>query len=205
MIDVTRRLGALRIHWVVEWQRRGVPHLHGAIWFPEQVDTTQLVAAWCWIAKEYHPRASAQFILPIFEAVGWFQYVAKHAARGVKHYQRDSQNIPEAWQTGTGRVWGYRGSWVLDEDDKLHLGDRRGDGAWFAFRRLVRSWRIADARASGDVGRIKYARRMLRCSERHVSEVRGFSEWIPRAVAWAMTRNLQDRGYVVRPADQIEA
>ncbi|WP_425527867.1 rolling circle replication-associated protein, partial [Xylella fastidiosa] len=28
-----KRAGMIRVHWVTEWQRRGVPHLHCAIWF----------------------------------------------------------------------------------------------------------------------------------------------------------------------------
>ncbi|MFO5973161.1 hypothetical protein, partial [Pseudomonas aeruginosa] len=34
-----QRAGMIRLHWVTEWQRRGVPHLHCAIWFPDAYDT----------------------------------------------------------------------------------------------------------------------------------------------------------------------
>jgi hypothetical protein len=34
MLFMQRELGCVRIHWVVEWQRRKVPHLHGCLFFP---------------------------------------------------------------------------------------------------------------------------------------------------------------------------
>ena len=27
------RMGLIRCHWLTEWQRRGCPHLHAAVWF----------------------------------------------------------------------------------------------------------------------------------------------------------------------------
>jgi hypothetical protein len=27
------RMGMTRCHWFMEWQRRGVPHMHAAVWF----------------------------------------------------------------------------------------------------------------------------------------------------------------------------
>ena len=29
-----RRAGMVRLHWLTEWQKRGVPHLHGIAYFP---------------------------------------------------------------------------------------------------------------------------------------------------------------------------
>ena len=71
-----------------------------------------------------------------------------------------------------------------------------------AFRRLCRAWRVADARAAGNVWRLKSARGMLRCGLDHngghaVSNVRGISEWIPPAVSEAFLLNLAERGYSV--------
>lgn len=177
------RAGAVRIHWVTEWQRRGVPHLHGCIWWDG--DRSEWYGAvlyhWLQLASEYGVSPKAQTCKPITNAVGWFQYCAKHAARGVKHYQRDSSNIPVGWQK-TGRMWGYRGEWDIAEPMALSCDDT----TYYRARRMVRSWRIADARAAGDVFRLKTARGMLRCNKRELSNVRGVSEWVTQDVLIAM-------------------
>ena len=186
-----RRLGLVRGHWVTEWQRRGVPHLHCALYFTH--DNGQpthtgrdgeaarvwrlpvtLAAIWCDIASEYGPKPSAQHITPITDAVGWFGYVSKHAARGVSHYQRNPENIPPAWQKKTGRVWGKVGTWPTRDAVELELSS----DAFWRFRRLVRGWRKADARSSGELRRFLSARRMLTCNKPNLSPVRGVSEWL---------------------------
>lgn len=124
---------------------------------------------------------------------------AKHAARGVKHYQRNHENIPEGWQSKTGRVWGHSGDWPISEPRKFHLQDHNddGDGGWFAYRRMIRSWRVADARASGAAWRIRSARQMFKSHEPELSKLRGFSEWIPELTQLRMLVNLAERGYAV--------
>lgn len=194
------RAGMVRLHWVTEWQRRGVPHLHGAIWFPAETAAESahaMVAHWCKVGEAYGAGFRGQHVRRIDGAVGWFQYLSKHAARGVKHYQRSSENVPEAWQTKTGRMWGKSGSWPVQPASRFNLKARDGDGAWFAYRRLFRSWRVADARASGERNRLRLARRMLACNEQRLSEVRGVSEWIPGGIQLAMLANLLTRGYAV--------
>lgn len=193
------RAGMVRLHWVTEWQRRGVPHLHGAIWFPsrELAIAADPLEAWCEVAEKYGARLGGQHARRIDGPVGWFQYLAKHAARGVRHYQRNPDNIPEGWKKKTGRVWGYTGDWPRQEAVRINLQDQHGDGGWFAFRRLIRSWRIADARASGNRWRIRSARRMLKCSDPVRARMLGFMEWIPFDVQIAMLVNVAARGYSV--------
>lgn len=191
------RLGMIRMHWVIEWQRRGVPHLHLAIWFPD--DRSRECAAAClsaWVdltANLYGSSPRGQFLRQIDGALGWFQYLSKHASRGVKHYQRSSENLPEAWQKKTGRMWGYWGDWPIQPAMRFDL-DNPG---FHAFRRLVRAWRRADARASGDRFRIRAARRMLDCSEPKLSAVRGISEWIPQDVQERLLTNIVARGFEI--------
>lgn len=191
------RAGMIRLHWVTEWQRRGVPHLHGAIWFPDAYDRMRIIDAWVAVAGAYGAGVRAQFTRPIDGVVGWFQYLSKHAARGVKHYQRSADNIPEGWQTKTGRMWGKSGDWPVRAAVRIDLQGEHGDGGYFAFRRLARAWRLADARAAGDVYRIRSARSMLTCNDRPLSTVRGVSEWIPEGVTLAMLANVASRGYAV--------
>ena len=98
LIRRLKYLGMVRMHWVIEWQRRGVPHLHCAAWFEQQdfVALNQsIVKGWLDLAGKWGAGHRGQFIKPITGAVGWFQYVSKHAARGVNHYQRSPENIPD--------------------------------------------------------------------------------------------------------------
>lgn len=192
------RAGMVRLHWVTEWQRRGVPHLHCAIWFPGTVyDMATPVAAWVDLAQQYGAGRGGQHARPIDGPVGWFQYLSKHAARGVKHYQRNADNIPQGWQQQTGRVWGKSGDWPVRDVVRINLENEQGDGGWFAFRRLIRSWRVADARSSGDRFRLAQARGMLTCHDQPTSRVRGVSEWMPQHVQDGLLANLAVRGYSV--------
>jgi hypothetical protein len=200
-----RRSGVVLVHWVTEWQRRGVPHLHlAAYWSPDRPSVPRdLVAAWLRISAPYGPRARGQHSHAIYDVLGWNQYVSKHAARGLHHYQRHPENVPQAWQgRSTGRMWGKLGDWPLVEPDRFEL-DQAG---FWRFRRVVRSWRRADARRSiqvrgmppgvlvVDSRRMRSARRMLRCPVERLSAVRGISEWMPSSLASRVLRWVSDSG-----------
>lgn len=176
------RLGLVRAHWLTEWQTRGVPHLHSAVWLPMPGEPLhvhlwklrdRIVSAWLEVSAAYGSGYGGQHAEPIHDSVGWFKYLSKHASRGVRHYQRSPEGIPKGWQR-TGRMWGYLGDWPLREAMRLEVSQR----AYWAFRRMVRGLRRAQARASGNRGRIRAARTMLSCHEPRLSAVRGVSEWI---------------------------
>ncbi len=192
------RMGLVRAHWLTEWQRRGVPHMHAAIWLnPDAHATHQLRATvfthhWCAVAGGYGALPWGQHVEPINEAVGWFQYLSKHAVRGIKHYQRSAEGIPDGWKK-TGRMWGHLGQWPTVEPVRYLLDN---PGFW-AFRRMVQRWRMADARASGEKGRIRSARRMLQSNDRAVGSCRGVSEWINRDMTAAFVACLAARGFPV--------
>lgn len=192
------RAGMVRLHWVTEWQRRGVPHLHCALWFPNCYDFATAIDGWVELAAPYGASRRGQHARIIDGPVGWFQYLSKHAARGVKHYQRNRDNIPSEWQDKTGRVWGHSGDWPVAVPRKFGLQGIEGDGGFFRLRRMVRSWRLADARAKGDSWRIRSARSMLTCNEKPLSTLRGFSEWMPDdGVQLRMLANVGERGFTV--------
>lgn len=195
--------GAVRLHWVIEWQRRGCPHLHGSIYFPNEMSADEvknvLLESWCY-RNPFRPGRPQQVANPIYDAVGWGQYVAKHAARGVQHYQRSPENIPEAWQGKTGRMWGYRGVWPVDAPVRLEMEGKGGDGGWYAFRRLVRSYGVSQAHLKGDRAAKVYAKAMLKANDRKLAEVRGVSSWVPKAVVEQLVENVDSRGYSVRSA-----
>jgi len=181
-IERVRRMGAVRWHWVVEWQARGVPHMHCAVYLVDgsAMAGAELVMAWRDVCSEYGAGAWSQTCKRIDGPTGWLQYLSKHAARGVQHYQR--QGKPAGWEK-TGRLWGYGGEWPIVEPLEVAVSLDE----FYRFRRLVRSWRVASARASGATGggwqRLRYARRMLKTSDRALSRYRGVSEWIPEDVA----------------------
>jgi len=197
-VERMRRAGMVRLHWVTEWQRRGVPHLHCAIWWPDCYDFATPIDAWVDLASAYGAGHRGQHARVIDGPVGWFQYLSKHAARGVKHYQRTHDNIPEGWQSKTGRVWGHMGDWPVEKPRKFGLQDQHGDGGWFRLRRMVRAWRVADARAAREPWRIRSARTMLKSPDLVLSRLRGFAEWMPDdLVQVRMLANVAERGFLV--------
>lgn len=200
-IERLRRDGLIRGHWVTEWQRRGVPHLHGAFWLPGTVGNTAQVLSLChrvrrhWleVARAYRPVDAGQHVVPIVDDVGWFRYLAKHAARGVHHYQRAADGIPQGWKK-TGRMWGHVGDWPTDEAMVIDLDQA---GFWM-YRRLVRRWRIAEqtqlierCRTEGwksgqqyrdAMRQLSRSRRMLKGGDHARSARHGISGWIPMDV-----------------------
>lgn len=203
---VRRIPGLIRLHWVVEWQRRGTPHLHAAVYFASPVPevAARVVFAWMGVAGQYGAQLQAQHFNGISGSLGWLQYLSKHAARGVKHYQR--QGRPSGWES-TGRLWGKGGEWPADEPMRYDL-DMAG---YHRYRRLVRSWRIASVRlelaAARDEKqrqkcsrRLQLARRMLACNQPRLSAVRGISDWVPESTSAAFVALLVSEGHRV---DQV--
>lgn len=178
------RLGMIRVHWVMEWQRRGVPHLHAAVYMREPLpgQGVELVTPWLDIATKrgWVAGFSAQDVKPISGAVGWLQYLSKHAGRSKSHYQR--QGMPEGWET-SGRVWGHAGDWPTTSYAPITLGGRETA----RFRRLMDAYLRAKARAEGDTDRLAYLRRRRKAVTDPVrSRVLGVSEWIPEEVTLAL-------------------
>ena len=143
---------ALRLHWVNEWQKRGVPHLHGVVYFSQDAvaqgggaEKMKHRISWVWehVAAKWRPSPKSQFVTPIYDPLGWSKYCAKHAARGARHVQRNRSAMPKAWQGKTGRMWGKSGSWGILQPLKVEFPTAEG---FPAFRRLVRSRVVAEAR-----------------------------------------------------------
>lgn len=175
------RAGMLGLHWITEWQKRGHPHIHGAIFLPDGVDPGMCIFHWLEAAKKYHARAPAQDIRPLTGAVQWFEYLAKHAARGVSHYQRHPENIPPGWEGKTGRVWGYVGHWPISEGKQVQVNNV----AFYQHRRLQFRYLIAKAKRQGDHSRARYLRRRLQMAPEE-SRLQGVGEFIPESDTWAL-------------------
>lgn len=173
-----RRYGVLRAHWVMEWTRRGRPHLHGIAFLPvmagrpgrllqgsdgpywEVFSTWQVVEWWQEIAGRWGVSPRGQHVqIGRRTNTAWLRYMAKHASRGVGHYQRQAESIPETWQT-TGQMWGK-----LGDDWPLH--SEKHDIPTWAFhhlrrqvRRLVRS-RAVRLIAKGTPDQVRQGEAML--------------------------------------------
>lgn len=195
-LDTLMRSGVvLRTHWLTEWTRRKVPHLHLAIYFVPGTDartSEQLTLnAWLSLAGRWGAGRKGQHIAPIYGALGWLEYLSKHASRGVNHYQR--QGSPPGWEK-TGRLWGKTGTWPVGEPAEAHISREE----FWRFRRLVRSWRVAEARrmvqkyGQGHRKLIGRARRMLKNPDRDMSSYRAVSEWIPEDLGFKLLEVASD-------------
>lgn len=183
-IERLRRAGMIRLHWVMEWQRRGVPHLHAAVYMSEPLprEGLELTMFWQDVARNRGWTASyqSQDAKPITGAVGWLQYLSKHAGRSKSHYQR--QGMPDGWKS-SGRVWGYVGSWATTSFEPITLDGRETARV----RRLMDGYLRAKARAEGDTARLTYLRRRRKAvTDPLRSRVLGVSEWIPEEVTLAL-------------------
>lgn len=212
------RRGLVRFHWLTEWQRRGVPHLHGMLYFPAGQDAVQLMAdiEAAWLAVSPTSKPSGQHVKAVTDIVGWFGYLSKHAVRGLRHYQRASSSIPATW-TKTGRMWGRGGDWPVDSALRFVVSN----DAFYRMRRIVRSRAIAAARERAYRGfavpgisrplrdfrepltraqrrRLVFARRMLKCSKKELSAVRGVSEWADLDLSMELVVWLASQGYDVQ-------
>lgn len=166
-------LGITSVFWLTEWQRRGVPHLHGIVILPCKDLQEDVLRSWVKVAAKFGAELHAQNIREIYDVRGWNEYLAKHSARGVKNYQRANSGIPAEWQGKTGRMWGYRGTWPTAPPMEFTLDP----AVFFRLRRLVRSKAVSVARARQDWKALGYARRTLKHSDQVVSRVRGLSRF----------------------------
>ncbi len=188
-----KRRGVVRYHWLTEWQSRGVPHLHGCVYFDSMITNDAIIDLWVDVARQYNPLHKSQNVKPIYDDVGWFKYLSKHAVRGVQHYQRNGDNMPKEWKGHTGRMWGKGGDWGVQKPMRFDLDDK----SYCRFRRIVRSWRKSKARCEHqtimsellrtyqlDAYRLQQSKRniirarsLLKSHDRKVSNVRGVNEF----------------------------
>lgn len=188
-----RRMGLVRMHWLTEWQRRQVPHLHAAVWFDRPQDPARILMHWLAVAAPYRAGPHSQHCTEIRGTVGWFEYLAKHAARSVWNYQRSPENVPRQWAGVTGRMWGRIGSWPVSEAKQVEIPW----GPWWRYRRRMIHYQLAKARRQGDSARYRY----LKAYRQRAPKVTSRSQpvprfWIPEEDQWQLLINS------LRPEDQ---
>ncbi len=200
-----KRHGMLHYYWILEFQATGNPHLHVLVWLDHEPDAlAQYRALRSWVNMLNKSGVGARLQGQIYESIDVggeivvdgetvpahpervLMYLAKHAARGVAHYQRQLSNMPEDWQYRSGRAWGHDRGLPLREQ----LDVETDYPTFWRYRRLVRRWRCSEARAIADPRRrrsaILQARGCLRCPRADVSPYRGISAWVPADVASAL-------------------
>ena len=108
------RRGLALFCWHCEFQPRikyktgGVPHFHmAAFWDLPPPSPEEIARLWVAVSRQYNSGLRGQYVLSVWDLPGWLQYQGKHGSRGVYHYQRQIEHVPPAWQTKTGRMWGF--------------------------------------------------------------------------------------------------
>jgi hypothetical protein len=178
-----RRMGMARAHWLTEWQRRGVPHMHAAIWFDQEQDRARIMQHWLEAAAPYRAGIYSQDVKPIHGTVGWFEYLAKHATRSVTNYQRSPENIPKLWSGRTGRMWGYLGEWPTGEPKQVEVEPR----PWWQYRRLMIRYQVGKARRQKDAGRYRYLSGYRSRAPKETSRCQALPRfWIPERDNWEL-------------------
>ena len=138
-----QRRTLLRYVWVCEFQKRGVPHFHFIFYFKEEQNRKELLEAWLIVAREYKVKKVGLSCKKIHNLRGYYKYMVKHTARGIKHYQRQRHIMPKEWRGRCPKVWGYSlaASWPVGENINIT------DLPLFArFRRAVRLQELARVR-----------------------------------------------------------
>ena len=194
-----RRTGIARYHWVVEFQRRGVPHLHVVAYWeqsPSEILGHDPVGHWLAVAEPFGADPKGQEMRWCDQRVELLAYMAKHSARTADHYQRARMALPVGWHS-VGRLWGASsaGSWPTST-----LTFDFNDTAFYRLRRLYRGYvrskastRLAIAQGTGDGRQVEkavlgmvHARRLLKCNDRLHSRIRPLGTWMPESVAAQM-------------------
>ena len=176
-------------HYVIEWKANQRPHLHGCFfWHDPDWRGSSVKKCWLDLTRKYGTSLRAQHYSEIDGAAGWFAYMAKHASRGMNHYQRDKENIPKGWQK-TGRMWSRsRDGWPTRSEEVVVTSD-----VFFFVRRSLDKLELSkiktelvSGRTYGDevqvkkaLNRLKFLKRLRRAfgNGRAASEVRGINEW----------------------------
>lgn len=179
LLDRLRYDGVESLQWLTEWTAKGRPHMHMAVYGPGRLDARILVH-WLTICDDLGWPAStkAQHIVRITGTTGWLQYLSKHAARGVAHYQR--QGAPPGWEK-TGRLWGVVGDWPIESPLEVDLERHQ----FHAFRRHVRRYQKARMRSLG-VSTARIHQSGVRLRHPVESPYIGVSGWIPEPVSTAL-------------------
>lgn len=179
LIKRLERDGMRSFHWIVEATAVGRPHLHMAVYGPPQLEHS-IATSWLAICERHGWPAwwKGQHVVPIHDSTGWSQYVAKHGARGVAHYQREE--IPAGWEK-SGRLWGKGGDWPEVEPMEWELQPAE----FHRYRRLLMSYVRAKMRAA-DVPPKVIKRLGQQLKDPELGRTAGVGYWVHEDVSSAL-------------------
>lgn len=150
------RHGMSHYVWVLEFTANRTAHIHVTMWLDAPIPEAEWAGAYpkvLWVrqclAHDVPALLSAQDFKHLDDTPeNWLKYVAKHSTRGVKHYQRLMDGLPDDWRRHPGAMWGH--------DRKLddYLGERMDLSmsmrAFWAFRREIRRRMVQQAKTISD-------------------------------------------------------
>lgn len=198
-IDSLRRMGLIRFHIVTEWQKRGVPHLHCAVWLrtgraAEMWDRQSIIRHWLRVAADGEPSDFAQDIKPMSSCGHWLRYLAKHGVRGVSNYQRHFSNVPKSWQGETGRVWLKGGDWPLMPFFKVEglTQPQKHQMRRLFCRYLASNPAHLNIRYEHRIGTRKHWQRFLKCTDKKIARFKSPTSFIPLEIAVKLVLSVND-------------
>lgn len=192
--NAKRSLGVKRLHWVMEFTRRGVPHLHCFFTAKDMSTAQRLVASWL---GQTGGLIQSQDLKPMYDLMGWQQYVSKHVGRSETHYQR--QGMPPGWEK-SGRVWGKFGEWQTHDETSYELLR----WSYFQVRREMKKYALAQARSRQDWKAVSRIRRWYNCGSKTRSQVTGAGAWAPAENLRRVVDNIGGIRYIGTTSPQEE-
>ena len=128
-MKVINNRGAEAIYVLVEFQKRGVPHIHGMAWGREPEERLDILIRRWWLTITGAGRI-AQDVKMATNVARWGKYLTWHDGRGMAHYQRST--VPNGWKgKSTGKMWHVWGKWATDDPVVLELV-----GGWRAYEEI---------------------------------------------------------------------
>lgn len=152
-----------------------------------------ICAAWQAIASKHGLRTSARGqCVKRMSTRGWLQYASKHGSRGVQHYQREREALPESWRDRPGRMWGHGGDWSTRQCPQRFEFGRQ---AFWAYRERIKKLCVDDADRAprtpqGDKWR-EQARGMLTTEDKGLWQVLPIAVWQPDEATMPIVRELR--------------
>lgn len=133
LMDWAKRQGYDAIHWLVEFQRNGYPHLHLIARCPATpYKAGELVDKWLGLTAANGSKHAGQHVSAMTCYEQYALYLAKHASRQNWHYQR--RRLPALWGGYSGRMWGFVGEWRFEAGTEIYMDI----GEYWRVRRVAR-------------------------------------------------------------------
>lgn len=225
-IDRQRKAGMIRLHWVTEWQRRGVPHLHVTVWYdPDslgELDWGKLAPVARCITNQSAPTEPEEWEQYAKAATkplsDWVELAAPYTCsakgqhcRPLTQYAGWAEYVAKHASRGHAHYQRQRESIPEGWKSTGRVWGKRGHWpivepvthevdreTFWRFRRLVKRRRLAEAREYLPLNGKQYGRlrRLLKCGHEGTSATRGMSEWIPQQAQ----ESLLTAAVICRPA-----